>query len=82
MEVASGEYDIDLSKAANIMLQYKPESTSSAWEDVPVISSFSNTLSELYILQYIMLSSFSIDWIKWSLLVVRMINMNLEKMYK
>ncbi|CAH0714525.1 unnamed protein product, partial [Brenthis ino] len=45
MEVASGEHDIDLSKAANIMLQYKAESTSSAWEDVPVISSFSNTLS-------------------------------------
>lgn len=46
MEVASGEYDIDLQKAAKTMLQYKPESTSSAWEDVPVISSLSNTLSK------------------------------------
>ena len=46
MEVASGEYDIDLKKAAKSMIQYKPESTSSAWEDVPVISSLSNTLSK------------------------------------
>ncbi|XP_026483957.2 ATP-binding cassette sub-family G member 1 [Vanessa tameamea] len=45
MEVASGEYDVDLNKAAKAMLQYKPESTSREWEDVPVISTFSNTLS-------------------------------------
>ncbi|XP_047529989.1 ATP-binding cassette sub-family G member 1 [Vanessa atalanta] len=45
MEVASGEYDVDLNKAAKALLQYKPESTSREWEDVPVISTFSNTLS-------------------------------------
>ncbi|XP_045447263.1 ATP-binding cassette sub-family G member 1 [Melitaea cinxia] len=46
MEVASGEYEIDLNKAAKSMLEYKPESTSSEWDDnVPVISTFSNTLS-------------------------------------
>ncbi|XP_050347007.1 ATP-binding cassette sub-family G member 1 [Nymphalis io] len=45
MEVASGEYNIDLNGAAKAMLQYKPESTSKEWEDVPVISTFSNALS-------------------------------------
>ncbi|CAH2108446.1 unnamed protein product [Euphydryas editha] len=46
MEVASGEYDVDLNRTAKSMLEYKPESTSSDWEDnVPVISTFSNTLT-------------------------------------
>ncbi|OWR44063.1 hypothetical protein KGM_205647 [Danaus plexippus plexippus] len=47
MEVASGEHNIDLKQAAKTMLQYKPESTSSTEFDdnVPVLSTFSNSLS-------------------------------------
>ncbi|CAG4948930.1 unnamed protein product [Colias eurytheme] len=46
MEVASGEYDVDLEKAAKTMRRFKhePAATGSA-EDVPIISTLPNLLS-------------------------------------
>lgn len=47
MEVASGEYGTSLDTIANTIQLYNPESTSRSWdESVPVISSFSRSLSK------------------------------------
>lgn len=51
MEVASGEYDVDLEKAAKTMEIFKPEppATQSTEENIPVISTLHTPISKFFI---------------------------------
>lgn len=52
MEVASGEYDVDLVKAANTMLRFKPESAAngSIEDNVPTIPSVPSPMGKYKLL--------------------------------